>query len=96
MEDQIREYFQFYENEVLPKIKEISEVTQKDYWYHWLLTHTEWVVFRWIYFAVSMNKRVYPVIFACASHDLARINDYHDIEHWPNAVPIAIKLIVTC
>ena len=91
--ESVRNYFQFYENEVLTKIKTIPEVTQKDYWYHWLLTHTEWVVFRWIYFALYMNKNVYPVIFACAWHDLARVNDWHDIMHWPNAIPIVSKLM---
>ncbi len=93
MEKKIFEYFSFYQNEILPKIMTIPEVTQKDYWYHWLLTHTEWVVFRWIYFAVSMDKNPIPVIFACACHDLARTNDLDCLKHWPNAVPIAENLM---
>ena len=93
MEQLIWKYFSFYENEILPKIKVISEVTQKDYWYHWLLTHTEWVVFRGIYFAISMGKNPIPVIFACASHDLARTSDWNCFKHWPNAVPIVEKLM---
>ena len=88
-----KEYFDFYQNEILPKINKMPEVTQKDYWYHWLLTHTEWVVIRWIFFALSMNMNVYPVIFACAWHDLARVNDWHDELHWPHAVPIISKLM---
>ena len=93
MEQAINKYFSFYENEVLTKIRTISDVTQNDYWYHWLLTHTEWVVFRWIYFAVSMNENPIPVIFACASHDLARTNDWNCFKHWPDAVHIAEKLM---
>ena len=90
---ELKKYFEFYENEILPKIRSIPEVTQHDYWYHWLLTHTEWVVFRWIFFAISIGKNPYPVIFACAWHDLARINDWHDAMHWRNAVPIVSKLM---
>lgn len=91
--NRLKEYFNFYQNEVLPQIRTIPEVTQKDYGYHGLLTHTEWVVIRWIFFALSMDKNVYPVIFACAWHDLARVDDYHDELHWPNAVPIVSKLM---
>ena len=93
IKESVRNYFKFYEKEVLTKIKTIPEVTQKDYWYHWLLTHTEWVVFRWIFFSVYMNKNPYPVIFACAWHDLARVSDWHDTMHWRNAVPIVSKLM---
>lgn len=91
--NKLKEYFEFYQNEVLPKIKTIREVTQKNYGYHGLLTHTEWVVIRWIFFALSMDKNVYPVIFACAWHDLARVNDRHDELHWPHAVPVVSKLM---
>ena len=93
MEQQIWDYFSFYENEILPRIKTIPEVTQKDYWYHGLYTHTEWVVFRWIYFSISMGKNPYPIIFACWGHDLARISDWDCFKHWPNAVPIVGKLM---
>ena len=93
MENLIRNYFLFFENVILPKIKNISWVTQKDYWYHWLLTHTEWVVFRGIYLSLSMSKDPIPVIFACAAHDLARTTDWDCEKHWPNAVPIVEKLM---
>ena len=93
MEEQLKKFFSFYQNEVLPKIKTIKEVTQTDYWYHWLLTHTEWVVFRWTYYALSIGENPIPVIFACASHDLARTNDQYNEFHWPNAVPIVTKLM---
>ena len=93
MQELIRKYFNFYETKILPKIKTIPEVSQKDYWYHGLLTHTEWVVFRWIYFAVKMNKNPIPVIFACAGHDLARTSECDCFVHWPNAIPIIEKLM---
>ena len=93
MEEQLKEFFDFYQNEILPKIKTIKEVTLTDYWYHGLLTHTEWVVFRWIYYALSLGENPLPVIFACASHDLARTNDKYNEYHWPKAVPIVTKLM---
>ena len=31
MEEQLKKFFSFYQNEVLPKIKTIKEVTQTDY-----------------------------------------------------------------
>jgi len=92
-EGKLKEYFEFYQNEVFPKIKEIPEVTQQDFWYHGLETHTENVVIRWIFFALAMDKNPYPVIFACAWHDLARVDDHHDELHWPRAVFIVTKLM---
>lgn len=93
LQEEITKQFKFYEEEVLPKIHSIKEVTQKAYWYHWILTHTEWVVFRWIYFALSLWEDPTPVIFACAGHDLARTGDWEDYAHWPNAIPIVTKLM---
>ena len=91
--NELKKYYEFYKNEVLPKIRTIPEVTQIDYGYHGLLTHTEWVVIRWIFFALALDKNPYPVIFACAWHDLARINGRYDELHWPHAVPIVSKLM---
>ena len=92
-EEQIKKYFDFYQQKVLPVINKTKSVTQQEYWYHWLYTHTEWVVFRWIFYSLSMNKNPIPVIFACAGHDLARRHDWEDIYHWPNAVPIISEIM---
>jgi len=92
LEKKLKEYFSFYQEKVLSKIRTIKEVTQWDDWGHWLLTHTEWVVFRWIYFALSLNENPIPVIFACACHDLARTDDEYNEIHWPKAVSIVKKL----
>lgn len=91
--EKIRNAFSFYKKEVLPLIINNQTVTQEKEWYHWLYTHTQNVVFRWISYAVSLWKDPIPVIFACACHDLARKNDNRDTEHWKNAVPIAQEIM---
>ena len=93
METEIRKHFWYYEKEILPKIKEIKGVTQIDKGYHWLLTHTEGVVFRGIYFAVHLKQDPIPVIFACAGHDLARTHDGDCLLHGPQAVPLVQELM---
>ena len=93
MEKELLKYFNFYREKLLPVIRSNTSVTQKLYWYHWLLTHTKSVVFRWIYYALSLKENPYPVIFACAWHDLAREEDWDDLYHWPNAVPIITEIM---
>jgi hypothetical protein len=85
----VRKYFDFYEEHILPVIKSNNKVTQTDYWFHGLYTHTESVVFRGIYYALCLNENPIPVIFACAFHDLARTDDGYNEIHWERAVPIA-------
>lgn len=89
----IRKYFDFYEQEVLPIIKSNNRVTQRDYWFHWLCTHTDAVVFRGIYYALYLNENPTPVIFACGFHDLARTDDEYNETHWERAVPIAREIM---
>ena len=93
MKKELLKYFNFYREKLLPVIRKNTSVTQKLYWYHWLLTHTESVVFRWIYYALSLKENPYPVIFACAWHDLAREGDWDDLYHWPNAVAIITEIM---
>ena len=83
--EKIRNAFSFYKNEILPLILDNPKVTQKKEWYHGLYTHTQNVVFRGICYAVSLWEDPIPVVFACACHDLARLNDRYDEEHWKNA-----------
>ena len=92
--EKIRNAFLFYKNEVLPLILDNPKVTQQiDWWYHSLNGHTKEVVFRGICYAVSLWEDPIPVVFACACHDLARVNDWYDEEHWPNAVPVTNEII---
>lgn len=93
IKEDVRKYFKYYENEIIPVIKTIPEVTQKDYWFHWFYTHTDAVVFRGIYYAVSLGEDPIPVIFACAFHDLARTDDEYNEIHWEAAVPICKKVL---
>ena len=91
--EKIRNAFSFYKNEILPLILDNPKVTQKKEWYHGLYTHTQNVVFRGICYAVSLWEDPIPVVFACACHDLARLNDRYDEEHWKNAVPVTTEII---
>lgn len=91
--EKIKNAFSFYKKEILPLIINNQNVTQEKEWYHWLYTHTQNVIFRWISYAISLWKDPIPVIFACACHDLARKNDNWDTEHWKNAVPIAKEIM---
>ncbi len=91
--EKIRSAFSFYNDEVLPLILDNPKVTQKKEWYHWLHTHTKNVVFRGICYAVSLWEDPIPVVFACACHDLARVNDSYDEEHWKNAIWVTREII---
>ena len=93
MKREVRKYFDFYEQQVLPVIKSNNKVTLSDFWFHWLYTHTDSVVFRWIYYSLCLNKNPTPVIFACAFHDLARTDDEYNEIHWEKAVPIAKQIM---
>lgn len=93
MKHKIRKYFDFYEQQVIPAIKSNDKVTQTDFWLHWLYTHTDSVVFRWIYYALCLREDPLPVIFACAFHDLARTDDIYNEIHWKNAVPIVKEIM---
>ena len=91
--EKIRNAFLFYKNGVLPLILDNPKVTQQKEWYHWLYTHTENVVFRGICYAVSLWEDPIPIVFACACHDLARVHNWYDENHWPNAVPVTTEII---
>lgn len=93
IKQKVKDYFNYYENEVIPAVKACWKVTQKDYWFHWLYTHTDSVVFRGIYYALCLGKDPVPVIFACAFHDLARTDDEYNEIHWQRAVPIAREIM---
>lgn len=87
----MEEPFNFYINELKPLIIEYG--TQKIDGIHGLNTHTNAVVFRGIDYALSLRKDPKPVIFACAFHDMARVNDCEDYEHGKNAIPMAKKVL---
>jgi len=91
--EKIKDYFDYYEKNLIHVIKSCPEVTQTDYWFHWLYTHTDSVVFRGIYYALCLHKNPIPVIFACAFHDLARTDDEYNEIHWERAIPIAKKIM---
>ena len=93
IKQKIKEYFDYYEQNLIPVIKNCTAVTQKDYWFHWFYTHTDSVVFRWIYYALCLKENPMPVIFACAFHDLARTDDEYNEIHWERAVPIAKEIM---
>ena len=93
IQKRIKKCFDYYEKNVIPVIKNCSNVTQRDYWFHWLYTHTDSVVFRGIYYALCLNENPIPVIFACAFHDLARTDDEYNETHWERAVPIAKEIM---
>ena len=83
--------FNFYINELKPLIEQNG--TQKSEGIHGINTHTNAVVFRGIDYALSLSQDPKPVIFACAFHDMARVNDSADYEHGKNAVPMAMKIM---
>ena len=87
----IEKNFNFYINNIRPLVLEFG--TQKIEGIHGLDTHTNAVVFRGIDFALSLGENPVPVIFACAFHDMARINDDIDPEHGKRAVPMAMKIM---
>ena len=90
-ENQIRQYFDFYEKEILPKVEELA--TQKKEGYHGLYTHTKSVVFRAIDYALELGKNPIPVIFAAVCHDMARTHDFYDEHHGENATPLVQKIM---
>lgn len=93
MKQKIKEYFDYYEKDVIPVINRCLQVTQSDFWFHGFFTHTDSVVFRGIYYALCLNENPVPVIFACAFHDLARTDDEYNETHWEMAVPIAEEIM---
>lgn len=88
---QIAELFRFYTNDLRPIVAEMG--TQELTGYHGLTTHTDAVVFRGIDCALSLNQNAMPVVFAFAFHDMARTDDDFNLQHGPNAVPLA-KIIM--
>ena len=90
-ENQIREYFDFYQKRVFPYVKKYA--TQPLKGYHGLEDHTDAVVFRAIDYALELGKNPMPVIFAAACHDMARIQEGPDEGHADRAVPLARKVM---
>jgi len=88
---EIKKNFTLYQQEILPLVAEIC--TQRNDGMHGLNTHTAAVVFRGIDFALSLKQDPWPVIFACAFHDMARTHDNHDTEHGRNAIPMAKQIM---
>jgi len=88
---EIKENFIKYKKNIQPLVAQIC--TQKMNGMHGLNTHTAAVVFRGIDYALSLNKNPWPVIFACACHDMARMNDSFDTEHGKNAIPLAKQIM---
>lgn len=88
---QIQKYFDFYIKNVRPLVEKIC--TQEMYGYHGLHTHTDAVVFRGIDYSLSLNQDPNPVVFACAFHDMARTNDGFNLNHGPDAVPMAKTIL---
>ena len=89
--DKMCEYFNFYQEHVLPRVQAYS--TQNPNGCHALQTHTSAVVFRGIDYALALGENPVPVIFAGAFHDMARKNDDFDIAHGVNAVSPAQKIM---
>ena len=87
---QMTKYFNFYINDVRPKVQQIMIMNASHV--HGM-EHMDSVVFRGIDYALHMAKDPIPVIFACACHDIARTNDFEDMEHGVNAVPLTIKIL---
>ena len=83
----ISKTFDWYLTEIMPVVE--KHAIQSKYGYHGLYTHTAAVVFRGIDYVLSLGKEPKPVVFACAFHDMARINDGNDTIHGPNAIPLA-------
>ena len=90
-ESQIRKYFDFYQNKILPEVEKLA--TQRKEGYHGLYTHTDAVVFRAIDYALELGKDPMPVVFAAACHDMARTHDLYDKEHGQNALPLAKQVM---
>lgn len=90
-DNQIREYFDFYQKKVFPYVKKYA--TQPLKGYHGLEDHTDAVVFRAIDYALELGENPMPVIFAAACHDMARINDDVDTGHAERALPLARKVM---
>lgn len=88
---QIKELFDFYKNNIRPLVEKMG--TQQLVGYHGLQTHTDAVVFRGIDYALNMKESALPVVFACAFHDMARTDDGFNLNHGPDAVPMA-KIIM--
>jgi len=83
----ISKTFDWYLMDIMPVVEKYA--IQSKNGYHGLYTHTAAVVFRGIDYALSLGKKPNPVVFACAFHDMARINDGNDTIHGPNAIPLA-------
>ena len=90
-DNQIREYFDFYQKKVLPYVEKYA--TQKREGYHGLHTHTDAVVFRAIDYALELGENPMPVLFAAACHDMARTHDGYNETHGENALPLARKVM---
>ena len=90
-ENQIREYFNFYQRKVLPYVEKYA--TQKKEGYHGLYTHTDAVVFRAIDYALELGENPMPVLFAAACHDMARTHEGYDATHGERALPLIMKVM---
>ena len=90
-ENQIREYFDFYQKKVLPYVEKYA--TQRLDGYHGLHTHTDAVVFRAIDYALELGKNPMPILFAAACHDMAKTHDGYDETHGEKALPLARKVM---
>ena len=90
-ENEIKKYFSFYQQKVLPVVEKYA--TQKKDEYHGLHTHTDAVVFRAIDYALELGKNPMPVLFAAACHDMARTSEGPDEGHAERAVPLARKVM---
>lgn len=88
---QIACYFEMYQHKILPLIKKVAiqEMTGP----HGLETHTDSVVFRGIDYVLHLKEKPLPVIYACALHDVARVNDEGTNKHAYDAVPIALNFL---
>ena len=89
--ENIRDYFLFFEEKILPELKQHSYQSPKGY--HGLETHTYQVVFRAIDYAFQLHQDPMPVLFAAALHDCARIDDRYDVEHGLKALPLVRQIL---
>ena len=90
--EQLRKYFRFFEEELIPSILKTEGVLQQNDGWQGLTTHTRGVVFRGIDYALAMDKDPMPVVFACALHDIAkRYNS--ETGHEKKALPVAKKIM---
>ncbi len=88
---EIQKNFDKYLKQIYPLVKKVC--TQEIDGMHGLNTHTAAVVFRGIDYALSLKENPWPVILACAFHDIARTNDDFDIKHGKKAVPLANEIM---